>query len=386
MPNPVLVLAAYLSLDSAITIGPWKLISASRFEGPWKSEAFEKRSKQLLGRLAGPDGMALANPTLVVRVSDGANGDPPSVGELNALQLALDFGAICKNPEWGTEDAESFSFRVVTTDNTEIHCWPINIETGFFAFDTGLLNQTLHGGWKLDEKEPLVRCPLELVIPSRTMIDEPVASALYEVITLRTEPSNDIEVGRLRTALGWWSKAWRNTPSLGWEDRIVMLKTAFEALVAESRSRKAAELIENRLKDVAIAAAIHADDVDHLLWSPAEAPRLTRTWSQGGVQRSEVVTDFVHWFCAFSDARNGIVHEGRVPDGLEYAETTKYAGPLFHSADRVFRESIRLILHSYGHPDLWRTENGRLAVRLADSLRRDLQEENRNARSETGDA
>ena len=56
-------------------------------------------------------------------------------------------------------------------------------------------------------------------------------------------------------------------------------------------------------------------DSEISVWSPNEKPIHTRTWKdKGGRSRCSQMTELEAWFVAFSDARNAIVHEGKVPD------------------------------------------------------------------------
>ena len=49
---------------------------------------------------------------------------------------------------------------------------------------------------------------------------------------LGAKPAGD----RIKTAIGWLAKAWRNTATVHFPERVVFLKTAFEAMTGTSNS------------------------------------------------------------------------------------------------------------------------------------------------------
>jgi hypothetical protein len=81
-----------------------------------------------------------------------------------------------------------------------------------------------------------------------------------------------------------------------------------------------------------------------VLWSPKERPDLQRQWGK----KPEVRSELEDWFLVLADARNKIIHEGRVPP-LEYPAPperplSRYAGHLFWTGERVLREAIKATL------------------------------------------
>ena len=60
--------------------------------------------------------------------------------------------------------------------------------------------------------------------------------AVYRVVlnSLRS-PGTNHQADRLGVAIGWFIKAWRNTISVRFPERVVFLKTAFEALTGHER-------------------------------------------------------------------------------------------------------------------------------------------------------
>lgn len=372
MPHPSRLLCLpYLPLAAPIQVGDWLLINSQDFTGPWLDAKFEKRSKQLLERFVGLNSSPLNTPAIVVSAKHGANGEVPNQVEGAALQLALNFGFVGNNP-YQSED--NYTWHMVTTDNTELQIWPIPSEgDGWIAYPTGIVILTKHGGWNLDEAGWSVPCPLELHMPLASVSgDAATTQAIYEIavkVNSDTENLPPLDQERhILTAISWWSKSWRNTPSVSWADRVVILKTAFEALLGgESHTPKAAQLL--RMLFEAAASKVEGK-VEGLLWSTSETPTHTALPHIKKQIKIDKLTDLEHWFIEFGNQRNKIIHEGITPS-LTYQEgKSVYNGHLVLTADRVLREAVKLQLESLGYPGLWRSGTDRTlhdAIRAAKS-------------------
>jgi hypothetical protein len=134
-------------------------------------------------------------------------------------------------------------------------------------------------------------------------------------------------------------KAWKNTTSIDFGDRIVFIKTGFEALTGTSDSRASADALRQLFESLPDTASR-----DTLLWSPTEQPRHSRTYKDRATKRmvtvTEQLTDLEHWFMAFASARNEIIHDGTIAS-LNYSEQgSAYNGPLFHRAEFVLRAAV----------------------------------------------
>ena len=140
-----------------------------------------------------------------------------------------------------------------------------------------------------------------------------------------------------------------------------MLKTAFEALLEESRAWPSAhrlrELFESRVEDTG----------GQLYWSPDEEERFVVRLE--GKERS--LTPLQHWFVEFTFLRNAIVHEGDHITGAteSYEEAGLYQGPFFHRADEVFRQAIKVVLTDFGTPNLWHSQLTRTIARAIEDAR-----------------
>ena len=236
--------------------------------------------------------------------------------------------------------------------------------------------QTMVGGLRIDERL-IMRAPVELHIPHGVTVAPDLMDALLAVFGGQRSAKDATMAKRLATAVTWLGQAWRNTESIRWVERIVMLKTAFEALT-DAADRTAADRLEQLFDD------LRKDDVSDyvagdLLWRPSESPTLERNWRDNrGRDRSKTVTPLSHWFHAFDDVRNEIIHEGKVGDLIYNGPAERYQGPYVFIGERLLRESIRVSLRQFGYPDLWQsyavrlTKKGLAPVidRLMDDLRR----------------
>ena len=105
-------------------------------------------------------------------------------------------------------------------------------------------------------------------------------------------------------------------------------------------------------------------DSDVLVWSPEEKPVHRRIWKdRSGRSRCSKITDLEAWFMAFSDVRNTIIHEGRVPDLMyPYSATEQpvasrsvYHDHMFFTAEQLLRGTIKVMLSQLGYRDAWRS-------------------------------
>lgn len=157
---------------------------------------------------------------------------------------------------------------------------------------------------------------------------------------------------RITTGVRWLAKSWQNSASLGFDDRIVMLRTAFESLTGSSRIRIALPALEAFFQQLRDGGEID-ESTEHVLWKPSETASRAVTYMEGGKPKSEQVTDLGHWFSTFGQARHVVVHEGQMPNLLYEQPGSRYNGPLFNIGERVLREAIKVALIQLGYRDLW---------------------------------
>jgi hypothetical protein len=357
--HPILGFCPYLPVNEIFTFGGWELGPLHMFDGRWTDPAFEKRAKAFIAKFTDSKGKPIENPSLLGRRGQQVDGAAPTFQEVEALQHAIAFGFLDSIPRLGTENEGNDSWSLITSDNAEVFFWPIDVESGYVTVTSGIMIRNIGGGYKIDDKELIIRAPLDLHMPAFKQTADPVVlEAVYQT-TLESllTPKEDVIADRIRVAVAWFTKAWRNTATVRWEERVVFLKTAFEALTATDRSHLSAAQIRQWFEELPDTSP---SDAKKLIWSPAETERFTRIWTSGGKQKTEQLTDLEHWFMSFGDARNCILHEGSVPV-LTYKEAgSNYNGAYVFTGEFLFRVIVKVLLTRVGYDDLWRGETWRI--------------------------
>lgn len=349
--HPTLLAFPLLPLKKALTFGPWWLGPTEQFEGPWFSPEFEARARRFLSAFRDSSGQPITGGALLARTDTGADGQPPNGGESTALELAVGFATIDQNPYWSPTTSTT-AWNVATTDNAAMWIQPLNITEGWIALGRGSRVSITCGGRSLNNDDFTIPTPLELHMPFTVTLDAEAVGAIYDILT--TPPAHHQEdASRVRVAVRWLLRSWQNTPSITWEDRLVFLKVATEALTGVESTVVSGRQIE-ALFERASAQEGSGIGTDDLLWR-AGKPHLVRSWkTRAGSVKNESVSAFVHWFAALGDARNALVHgEDAVP--LDYREAgSPYNGPFVEMGDRVMREAILVLLGECGYPAVWR--------------------------------
>ena len=106
--------------------------------------------------------------------------------------------------------------------------------------------ETQTGGYRISDEHLAIRPPLDMCMPRGTCTANAMClKAVYQIVqqSLRT-PGVDVQADRLRPAIGWFKKAWRNTETVQFPERVVFLKTAFEALSGTSKSHCTARFLK----------------------------------------------------------------------------------------------------------------------------------------------
>jgi hypothetical protein len=299
----------------------------------------------------------------VTRSETGADGELPSEDERIALQYALHFATIDGNADQASDNAGWFT---ATTNNSELFIWPIDTQNGYIAIARGLLVRVLDGGHRIGNNL-VIRAPLELHMPMGVQLDPEILSASYQGFLGIGQPEQLTQ--SLRNTTRWLAKSWRNTQDLGWDDRIFMLKTAFEALTGDSSAAGGAEALHWIYGEFKSRRHPTASSTSELLWSPTERRSRIRRWvDRGGRQRSVRLTNLEHWYCSFADARNTIIHEGTIPSLQYIARGSAYEGHYFHTGERLLRETIKILFDASGYPDLWHSSMARAIARALQDL------------------
>ena len=350
-PNPRLLFCPYLPMQEPVTFAGWELGPLQSFEDCWADHRFKIKAKAFLDKFVGTDNKPIDNPALLCRQGQQLNGEAPSREEVSALELALVFAFVDRNPRGGRETPIEVSW-MVTADNAELYEWPIDVEEGRVALNTGYLVETKIGGYKISDPELALKPPLDLHMPKSAPSPDPlVLTGVYETVlqSLRS-PGESLPADRVRVAVEWFAKAWHNTRTVEWPERLVYLKTAFEAVTGYSDHESAHELrrIFEELRDTAVVA-----DSEILVWSPEEKPGQIRC---GADKCDRLITYLEAWFKEFGDARNTIIHEGQVPKLMYSGPSPAYNGHFFFTAEFMLRGVIKVLLSKLGYDNVWRLE------------------------------
>jgi len=358
--EPVLIFAPYLPLREPVLAGSWWIGPLKRFEGVWRDDRFQALVRMFIGSFRDARGQPLDNPALIAHKDRGADGIWPGAAPLANLQLALDFAVLDANRPWEMDEVKRQGSLTATSDNARLVVWSIDTADASIALRDGVMVETIVGGLHIDEKL-VMRALTELHIPHGVMVAPDLLVALLAVFSGERTVSDATLAKRLSIATTWLAQAWRNTDSIRPVERIVMLKTGFEALTNDSE-RSAGGRLDTLFAELLTEGVTDAV-AEELLWRPSDKDDLTRTWVAGGQEKTVKCTPLNHWFQSFTDVRNAIIHEGSTSN-MDYAgPAERYRGPYIFIAERLLRESIRVTLRQFGFPDLWKTYPMRLIAK-----------------------
>lgn len=368
-PHPSLSFCPYLPLDDVIEFGDWRIGPLRLFESAWTDAKFKAQATAFLGKFVDNAGKTIESPSVLCRRNGQIDGQPPTRHEIEALETALGFGFLDENPRH-TKKTQWSAWAMLTADNADLFVWPIDVESGYVTITTGLMVRTMGGGYTISDPELVIRPPLDLHMPLGCHgADAGCLEAVYgTALQSLQSPGSNIQADRLRAAIGWFIKAWRNTGTVHYPERVVFLKTAFEALTGTSKSQKAARILRELFEAVPDTAP---GDSERLLWSPEEKPIQTRTYYKNDKPFTDQITDLEHWFMAFADARNTIIHKGVVPDLLYSGTNPQYEGHYVFTAEFLLRAAIKVSLSPLGYPDLWRSPTWRIMNEACEEFARD---------------
>jgi hypothetical protein len=362
-----LVFLPYLTMSEPVEFGSWWLEPLQDFDGDWPSDRFRDLSLGLVGAFRDPSENSIEWPVLLAHTTDGVTGELPEQSTLVALQRAIHYGSLMRNPPWAPDDGNE-GLWTSTSDNSEIVAWPIDLDEGRVTVTRGTMVRIQALGYTIGP-ELVVRAPLELHLPWPRPFDNESLAATYEVLS-NEGLGERLLAHRIGMAIDWLAHAWRNSRSISFESRIVMLKTAFDALTGTDKTYEAATWLEDRFR------ALENDGVDddlaeELLWSPSEEPRHLRTWGNGN---TEICTDLAHWFHALGTARNEIVHAGAAAALTYEMKDSAYQGPLSNVAERFLRETVQVCLRDFGFDDLWQPHAYRMIKRALEEAMQEGQD------------
>ena len=357
MSHPILAFCPYLETSKIISFAEWEVGPLSAFEGRWASTAFKMRAMGFLRKFVDDAGEPLENPALLCRRDGKIDGAPVIDAEFQALTAAIGFAFLDENPRNSPNTCHN-SWNVLTSDNAEPFIWPIDVEAGNVTITTGLMLRTRGGGYQIDDEELTIRPPLDLHMTGGSHTADPQCLEAVYVTVLKSAlaPGSDPEADRIKTAIDWFLKAWRNTATLHFAERVVFLKTAFEALTETDKSYVSAARLRALFEGVPDTSP---GDTELLIWSPTEREIHTRSYTKSGKTITEHITDLQQWFLAFAAARNTIIHEGVTPSLNYKGSNAAYDGHLVFTAEFLLRAVVKVLLTRRGSTDLWRSSTWR---------------------------
>lgn len=368
MSHPYLLFCPYLSMEEPVTFAGWELGPLNSFQDRWADSRFQDQAIAFLRKFVGTDSEPIENPAILCREGRQLDGEAPSPEEVGALQLALIFAFVDRNPRSRPENHDR-GWAMVTADNADLHVWPIDLEQGRVVKSTGYLVATRTAAFGANDRELVLSPPVDLHMPFSAPSPDPlILTGIFETAlgSLRS-PGANRESDALRVAVEWFAKAWRNTATVEYGERLVYLKIAFEALTGTSRNWKSARWLRETFEAL---PGTTGSDSEILVWSPEEEPVRPRRWKdKWGHAQCTCITDLEHWFMELGTARNTIIHEGTVPDLTYTGRNPAYGGPFFFTAEFLFRAVIKVQLSKLGYHDAWHPESWRA---LRDALREQI--------------
>ena len=300
MPHPHLLFCPYLPLpptDKPVEFADWELGPLQSFKDRWADPRFKAQATTFLSRFVRTDDEPIKNPALLCRKGKQLDGQQPSREEVRALELSLAFAFIDRNPRFLPENCHEGWGRV-TADNAELYRWPIDLEQGRVTTKTGYIVLVRTGGYRISDAKLVLRPPLDLHIPLIILSPDPlVLTGIYETAlgSLRS-PGEDSAADRVRIALEWFTKAWRNTATLHFPERLVFLKTAFEALTGTSKTHEGARKLRQIFEELPDTTVEDSEIAETLIWSPTEKPVCRTRASRSGQSQTDCMTDLEVWF------------------------------------------------------------------------------------------
>jgi hypothetical protein len=208
----------------------------------------------------------------------------------------------------------------------------------------GLLKRIFSAGHKLGEA-PFPLSEATAVILNPVQASAKLARAVFDRMVCQEEGATR----RIQMAIGWHAMAMANAPAVTWQQRIIAIKTGFEALFGESKSWKCAAKLRACFEKVTNA---HRRMLpwSGLLWSPKERTDLARSWKNDkGEEHPAKRSEIEDWFMTLAKARNDIIHDGEASisnyEAPPERPLSRYArwhkGSLFWVGERVLREAIK---------------------------------------------
>jgi len=323
-----IIVLPYVPLREAICVGGWRLVPAQRAESAAFADVETRGKAEGLLRLYGAGaGARIAG--AFAAPPGGRIGDDAPVDQLTTLRRAIVVGLLEGNPTPPGlgEDHEDVDpnggWKSAASDNAAL--WGHEIDpSGYTAVEYGAMVTTLSGGHNvLHEGSVSITRPAELPAPFMYgFLDGVYCDAVFAVLA-----SGDERSRRLGRAIDWLDLAWRNTPSITPEVRVVLLRTGFEVLFGTDKTY------------------VVRDELTALL-DGEDTIRQQRTWTTlGGNTETLELSDLGWWFMQFAFLRNAIMHGDEVtPEMFEHE-----ARPHVWLGESRLRAAIKTLVAQAGH-------------------------------------
>lgn len=326
-----------LPLARNLELGEW-IAGTPPSEISWALGRFRELSETLMGSFAN---RGFKGGALLWHRDRGFDGSLPADEDIAAIRAAVTFAVLDANDR--LDGDLNKGHHLATTENADLFLQSIDEEDGGITHVRGgALKRTIVGGLKIGGDPPPLADAVEPILGT-VPASAKLAAAVFTAVRSGSSVGPTIA-----TAAEWHRLALANPGAVTTPQRLVALKTGFEALLHESKSHKSARLLRRLFEG---ATAAHQDLLPWrgVLWSPTERTDLLRTWeTPEGKKGTERRSEIEDWFMALADARNDIIHSGFLKAG-DYAAPperplSRYAGSLFWVGERVLREAIKAML------------------------------------------
>jgi len=301
----------------------------------WRAEPFRELANMLF---EASEPKEFKKPALVWHRERGFDGSYPPDEVARAIQSAVRFALLDYNDQVSRD--LNAARHLATSENGVFYRQPIDESSRSVAHETGgAIKRTLIGGWKIGERAVSLPDATE-AIDRPAPVSRCLATAVYAAVVSRAQADQTVA-----TAIEWHATALANPHAVRWQQRIVALKTGFEALFGESNSAACAGALRKLFEDS--TRPHHAlFPWAGCLWSATERVNLARQYTNKKGQVVSVTrSELEDWFMAFAEVRNAIIHEGRILTDTYQAPAerplSRYAGEFFWKAERILREAIK---------------------------------------------
>lgn len=326
-----------LPLSKTLRLGDWSIGKPSP-DVAWRSPRFKELALKHLDAFAKE---GFKDGALMWHQDRGFDGSMPEPAIWTAIKASMCFAALDANDQL-LDDPNAVHY-ITTSENAELYTQPIDEEKAYISIQEGGALKRIHSaGWKIGEESASL--PDATVAVSQPVIaSQHLATAVFDALLDTAKPLNR----RIAVALEWHRFALSNPAVISWQQRLISLKTGFEALSGESKTHLCGQFLRKLFEET---TSLHRDVLPWagILWSPLERTDLARTWMHGTTPRPVVRSELEDWFAALGEARNEIIHEGTLSTGVYEAPPerplSRYAGPLFWKADRLLRETVKALL------------------------------------------